>query len=243
MKISYLPRLCTLAAGCTLALTLGLTGEANADSFALGYVQNETPGNVPNGDYAIDYLNVMESSPQDLLAFSPMISIPTLGTTTLSFKAFVGDEWDWDPALADQLAVWASTDGTSIGYNLLASSSPSLGGVDIPEWGGVASFSDVVVDLSAYAGQVIYLGFSFDPLDDVNNLYPGVRIDNIGVTNGSNTLFYENFEDGVADGFQMNGLWHVTQNYVVAVPEPEAYAMMLAGLGLVGWAARRKQTC
>ena len=26
-----------------------------------------------------------------------------------------------------------------------------------------------------------------------------------------------------------------------AVPEPEAYAMMLAGLGLIGFAARRKQ--
>lgn len=27
---------------------------------------------------------------------------------------------------------------------------------------------------------------------------------------------------------------------VAAVPEPEAYALMLAGLGLVGWAARRR---
>lgn len=30
---------------------------------------------------------------------------------------------------------------------------------------------------------------------------------------------------------------------VQAVPETKTYAMMLAGLGLVGWAARRKQTC
>lgn len=29
---------------------------------------------------------------------------------------------------------------------------------------------------------------------------------------------------------------------VAAVPEPEAYALMLAGLGLVGWAARRRAT-
>jgi hypothetical protein len=27
---------------------------------------------------------------------------------------------------------------------------------------------------------------------------------------------------------------------VTAVPEPETYAMMLAGLGLVGWSARRR---
>ena len=28
---------------------------------------------------------------------------------------------------------------------------------------------------------------------------------------------------------------------VAAVPEPETYAMMLAGLGLLGWAARRRK--
>lgn len=32
-------------------------------------------------------------------------------------------------------------------------------------------------------------------------------------------------------------------NYAVAVPEPEAWAMMLAGLGLVGWMTRRKHAC
>lgn len=29
--------------------------------------------------------------------------------------------------------------------------------------------------------------------------------------------------------------------FVTAVPEPHTYAMMLAGLGLLGWAVRRKQ--
>lgn len=29
--------------------------------------------------------------------------------------------------------------------------------------------------------------------------------------------------------------------FVTAVPEPQTYAMMLAGLGLLGWAAKRKQ--
>jgi hypothetical protein len=30
--------------------------------------------------------------------------------------------------------------------------------------------------------------------------------------------------------------------FVTAVPEPETYALMLAGLGLVGWAAKRRQS-
>jgi hypothetical protein len=34
--------------------------------------------------------------------------------------------------------------------------------------------------------------------------------------------------------------WAVRVGDVAAVPEPEAYAMLLAGLGLVGWAARRR---
>ena len=32
-----------------------------------------------------------------------------------------------------------------------------------------------------------------------------------------------------------------TSNWVAAVPEPETYAMMLAGLGLIGFSARRRQ--
>ena len=34
----------------------------------------------------------------------------------------------------------------------------------------------------------------------------------------------------------------VTYNYVSAVPEPETYAMLLAGLGLIGVAARRRKS-
>ncbi|MRW89131.1 PEPxxWA-CTERM sorting domain-containing protein [Duganella sp. FT80W] len=34
----------------------------------------------------------------------------------------------------------------------------------------------------------------------------------------------------------------VTYNYVSAVPEPETYAMLLAGLGLVGMMARRRKS-
>lgn len=36
--------------------------------------------------------------------------------------------------------------------------------------------------------------------------------------------------------------WAVRNGDVVAVPEPATYAMLLAGLGLVGFAARRRAT-
>lgn len=45
--------------------------------------------------------------------------------------------------------------------------------------------------------------------------------------------------------YQWNNLGQGTGDYqinVTSVPEPETYAMLLAGLGLVGWAARRRQT-
>lgn len=44
---------------------------------------------------------------------------------------------------------------------------------------------------------------------------------------GTDTLLY----GGI---FAINGT-------ITAVPEPEAYGMMLAGLGLVGWTARRRK--
>jgi hypothetical protein len=34
--------------------------------------------------------------------------------------------------------------------------------------------------------------------------------------------------------------WAVRPGDVAAVPEPETYSMLLAGLGMMGWAVRRK---
>lgn len=43
-------------------------------------------------------------------------------------------------------------------------------------------------------------------------------------------------QDGATDG-SLQARWHLQY----AVPEPETYAMLLAGLGLVGFIARRKR--
>jgi len=41
--------------------------------------------------------------------------------------------------------------------------------------------------------------------------------------------------------YEGNGARHQDQLYLIPVPEPETYAMLLAGLGLLGFAARRRK--
>lgn len=45
-----------------------------------------------------------------------------------------------------------------------------------------------------------------------------------------------------ATGGTMRGVDQITQTITAAVPEPETYAMLMAGLGLVGFIARRRKT-
>lgn len=45
-----------------------------------------------------------------------------------------------------------------------------------------------------------------------------------------------------AKGGTMQGVDQITQTITAAVPEPETYAMFMAGLGLIGFIARRRRT-
>ncbi|MDD2879132.1 MAG: PEP-CTERM sorting domain-containing protein [Rhodoferax sp.] len=234
MKTSIQMRKTLTRLAIASALCLSAAAPAHA-SYALGFVQNETAGGVPNGDYNIDY-NAYVADPTLFLAFSPEIAIGA--ASTLTFKVFVGDEYGPDalPDEYDQFSLWASTDGASLGYDILASSSPSLGGVLVPEWGGVPGYASITVNLSAFANQSIRLAFSFDPLDDVNNNFPGVRVDDILVTDGGATRFAENFESATADGWQLNGLWHLTGN---VVPEPSMLSLL--GACAIGFGLSRRR--
>ncbi len=61
--------------------------------------------------------------------------------------------------------------------------------------------------------------------------------------NGSGTICMAGWlkADGTAGG-TMKGTYPITQSITAAVPEPETYALMLAGLGLVGFMARGSKT-
>ncbi len=152
----------------------------SSGSYSLGFVENETASATPNGDY--------DNGTDGATAFSGPIAIAG-PNPTLTFKAFVGDEWDQRQSDYDDLLVWVSTDGVNFSQ-AIASSSPHFGDPTIPEWSGPGAqqYHTITVDLSPYNGRVIYLAFSFYTYDDLFNHYPGVRIDDIHVFNGTGSV-------------------------------------------------------
>ncbi len=105
--------------------------------------------------------------------------------------------------------------------------------------------------LTAAKDGVAYAGFngqnflnngydSFGTLDQTMALY--VAGGTSSASNSTKSLFEqllgENGNDVVAKVYMGNdGFYHLQ---IAVVPEPETYAMLLAGLGLIGFAARRK---
>ncbi len=127
------------------------------------------------------------------------------------------------------------------------------------------SFS-VPADTANSGGSIVFSnlsGFAFNVIFNAFNLYEGV----VGVLNPP-TLFNAPIAAGLTGGpvsafsysgaavpgnywlnvagFKINNTKSggyagtITTNPVAAIPEPETYAMMLAGLGLLGFSARRR---
>ena len=93
------------------------------------------------------------------------------------------------------------------------------------------------------SGEPQFLGVLFD----------NAVVTDVNLTVGTNTLF--NFDGTSFQSFGAENLAHgtdlaVTDDFVfaepttavAAIPEPETYAMLLAGLGLIGALSRRRKT-
>lgn len=81
----------------------------------------------------------------------------------------------------------------------------------------------------------------YDP--SISNAFTGSNSFNLNWGTGARTLSVNNIAKGT---FNFSHTASVTYNYlaasVPAVPEPETYAMMLAGLGVMGFMARRRKS-
>lgn len=83
--------------------------------------------------------------------------------------------------------------------------------------------------------SIVNAGMYYLAVAGLNN-HPTCSADNI-------CMVYDYLESQPV--YQWNNLGQGTGDYqinVTSVPEPETYAMLLAGLGLVGWAVRRRQS-
>jgi hypothetical protein len=82
-----------------------------------------------------------------------------------------------------------------------------------------------------------------------NNIANGITGDTGGVFSGSFLKTFSGLTSGAGYELTFVGKWNAASGYttnqspsvsISAVPEPETYAMLLAGLGLIGTIARRR---
>lgn len=95
---------------------------------------------------------------------------------------------------------------------------------------GAPDFRLIGLDFDALSPELQQVFFIGDGLTSTN------AVQQFFIPIGATRLYL-----GTMDGFGWTGNNGVIDVTVTAVPEPETYAMLLAGLGLVGWATRRSR--
>jgi len=171
-------------------------------------------------------------------------SIPTL---LAEFTANAGTQ---------SFGIWFGTDTTNIvSYNLLLGGAVATDAVGLTITGNTlnvfgpaagcgthyvcGSFTDARINSSTF-------GFYFQPSPSspiyysLDQLNPGPRQDRfVAFQDGSTTNWLFAYEDGT--DFDYNDM-AVKVESINAIPEPETYAMMIAGLGAMGFIARRRKS-
>jgi len=101
----------------------------------------------------------------------------------------------------------------------------------------------VELNLGRLADGVYYFGVGNWPNLPLGSYDQGFLLDNeqdlkgFMLAQGSN----QDFVDRWVDNYSVDARWVVNISGVTAVPEPETWAMLLAGLGMVGAVARRRK--
>ncbi|HZV93303.1 MAG TPA: PEP-CTERM sorting domain-containing protein [Caldimonas sp.] len=239
---------------------LGLTLSAGA--FAIPFVQNPTTpsviNNAPAGEENLQTIandlfgtgainvNTGQSSAGMFASTTPnyATSIPTL---VAEYTANAGTQ---------SFGIWFGTDTDNvITYDLF------LGGATPHAAAGISINGDTlsVGNASGACATAINCGMFTNPLINANSfgfyfqasanapkyftldqLNPGPRQDRVvSFENGTSTNWLFAYEDGT--DFDYNDMAVKVESITPAVPEPETFALMLAGFGAMGFLARRRR--
>lgn len=132
-----------------------------------------------------------------------------------------------------------------------------------PGGGNISSSTTATIDLASWSQPVTYFGFYLGSPDGYNGFrveqsdgssyeFNGTFLDGLPVSNGNNgggdqsIGYYVNIAAIAGTSLTKvvftsgNNAMETDNHMIVAVPEPSTYAAMGLGLGLLGFAARRK---
>ncbi|WMJ08306.1 PEP-CTERM sorting domain-containing protein [Nitrosomonas sp. sh817] len=131
---------------------------------------------------------------------------------------------------ADGIAIWEIFGSTGIHSNFLTGSHYST-----ETWDGLSVLSGNTFNFSGL--DIDLITTVAPPVVDSGTIpVPGGP----SLANASVSVYFSDGSFGTAELLEQD--WNVSQDLAIAaVPEPETYAMLLAGLGLLGFAARRRQ--
>lgn len=152
-----------------------------------------------------------------------------------------GGSDDWRlPTVTDigKVGCYGGNNGSDCGYNVATngtSAGDELAELYYTELGGKGAIS---TSGAAQTGFGLPNTNTFD--NEQRSYWSGTENP---LSNTQALMFYtSNGEQGSFTKLGGRYVWAVTSGQIAAVPEPESFAMLLAGLGVLGFATRRKQT-
>lgn len=181
---------------------------------------------------------------EDHLLNTPGVTANAGGVTSVVFGPSIHDSVDADDGvidgsglLGDSFFVSSGATGVRFTFNAgVLGALPTSAGI---AWTDGGAGTSVTFAAFGAAGETLFSNVASGFADNSNS---GETAEDrfFGVTNaaGISAIFISNSSGGMEVDHLQYG-----RNLVIAapVPEPETYALMLAGLGVLGWSARRRR--